>query len=110
MFWRWLETQRAVMTMASEIALDLGIRIESQHKMVDIAIGGRQKNLSMTIAKALTPPPVYEGPYQTVSKLYYPHSLETRGKQMRENVVIAPIPFHEVSNPAGGKTITIGNA
>ena len=95
--------------MASEIALDLQIGIETQHKNVEITVRNQHRNLSMQIEKSLTPIPEYEGPYSVVPRFYYAKALNTKGKQMTRNVSVEPIPISEVSNPAGGRTITIGS-
>lgn len=51
----------------------------------------------------------YEGDYEVVSKLYNPQTMETQGKVMAHDTVVKPIPIYEVSNPAGGMTVTIGD-
>ena len=57
----------------------------------------------------LTPPifPIYEGEY-TVTPHFYEQSLETKEKLMADDVTVEVIPAHEVTNPAGGLTVTIG--
>ena len=34
--------------------------------------------------------------------------LRTRNKVLSHDIVISPIPYHEVDNAAGGRTVTIG--
>ena len=57
----------------------------------------------------LTPPvhPSYDGPYE-VTPRFYEQVLETKEKLMIDDVTVDVIPVHEVTNPAGGITVTIG--
>ena len=57
----------------------------------------------------LTPPvhPSYDGPYE-VTPRFYEQTLETKNKLMTDDVTVEIIPAHEVTNPAGGLTVTIG--
>ena len=57
----------------------------------------------------LTPPvhPSYDGPYE-VTPRFYEQKLETKEKLMIDDVTVEVIPAHEVTNPAGGLTVTIG--
>lgn len=51
---------------------------------------------------------IYQGPYEatpTVSGLV----LETARKAMEQDVTIRPIPYYDVTNPVGGRTIYIAN-
>lgn len=51
--------------------------------------------------------PYYKGPYKTVPKVIK-QTLNTKNKSMSLDVTIESIPYSEVSNPEGGKTIIIG--
>lgn len=51
--------------------------------------------------------PYYEGPYKAIPKVIQ-QTLNTKNKSMALNVTIQSIPYSEVSNPEGGKTIIIG--
>lgn len=51
--------------------------------------------------------PYYEGAYQFVPKTTE-MIIPTKQKSMKEDLTIYQIPYKEVSNPEGGKTITIG--
>ena len=93
----------------AEIALDIQLSVESQHRDVEISVEQARKRVTMRIEKSTSPVPEYEGPYTAVSGLYYGTVLETEGRRMAANVNIEPIPIHEVSNPQGGVTVTIGN-
>lgn len=50
----------------------------------------------------------YTGRYQVVPMANVDQLLRTNNKVMEEDVVIEKIPYAEVSNTAGGKTVTIG--
>ena len=50
---------------------------------------------------------VYEGTY-TVTPKATTQTLETQNKLMQSNVVVEKIPYAEVSNSTGGKTVSIG--
>ncbi len=57
----------------------------------------------------LSPPiyPTYDGEY-SVTPRFYEQTLETREKLMIDDVTVEIIPAHEVTNPSGGLTVTIG--
>ena len=37
------------------------------------------------------------------------HDLPTRGKTLREDIVVHPIPYHTTTNEAGGYTVSIAS-
>lgn len=94
--------------MAAEIALDISMEVGSQHKEIEISVSKRRKYMTMSIAKSTTPYEQYAGPYTVDASFYYEKTLETGGKLMAQNVKVNTIPVYDVSNPQGGKTITIG--
>lgn len=51
--------------------------------------------------------PEYEGPYE-VTPHFYEQQLQTKSKLMTDDVTVEIIPAHEVTNPQGGLTVTIG--
>lgn len=53
-------------------------------------------------------PPIYDGTYTVTPKAYNAQILDTSGKLMENDVTVYKIPYNEVSNPTGGKTVTIG--
>ena len=55
----------------------------------------------------ITPYIPYEGPYEVIPD-FIDQTLETATKIMSDDVVVKEIPVAEVSNPAGGLTLTIG--
>ena len=50
--------------------------------------------------------PYYEGSYEVTPKAV-DQTLETRMKSMHDNVHVLEIPYSEVENPSGGKTVNI---
>lgn len=50
----------------------------------------------------------YTGRYQVIPMANVDQLLRTNNKVMEQDVVIEKIPYAEVSNTAGGKTVTIG--
>ena len=52
--------------------------------------------------------PPYTGDYEVTPTVGEETILQTKGKRMTDNVTVTGIPIAEVSNAAGGKTITIG--
>ena len=96
------------MRVAVEIALDIQLGVEEQHRAVEIAVSKRRKYMTMEISKSTTPAEEYPGPYTVQPRLYYGTVLETKGCLMRDDVGVEPIAMYEVSNPQGGRTVTIG--
>ena len=63
---------------------------------------------TVTIPRVIVEPyDEYEGPYNVVPR-FREQVLETRDKLMINDVTVEIIPAHEVTNPAGGLTVTIG--
>lgn len=52
-------------------------------------------------------PDYYEGDYEVIP-MFTDQVLTTQNKTMKEDFTIKEIPVAEVSNPAGGLTLTIG--
>nr|DAM59831.1 MAG TPA: hypothetical protein [Caudoviricetes sp.] len=53
--------------------------------------------------------PTYEGEYEVTPRVDEPVVLHTKAKRMNDDVTVKKIPQYEVSNAAGGKTLTIGD-
>lgn len=53
--------------------------------------------------------PDYEGAYEVTPQVDEPVVLHTKAKRMKDDVTVKKIPQYEVSNAAGGKTLTIGD-
>lgn len=51
--------------------------------------------------------PDYEGEYE-IRPAVYAQELETSAKRMKQNLLVQKIPYAEVTNIAGGTTVTIG--
>lgn len=51
--------------------------------------------------------PAYTGSYNVIPKVKS-QKLETKNKSMTNDINVEKIPYSEVSNPEGGKTIVIG--
>ena len=51
--------------------------------------------------------PDYDGEYVVTPKAREDQILETKGKQMAENVTVKEIPVYRVSNNSGGQTVYI---
>lgn len=50
----------------------------------------------------------YNGEYDVTPLPTVSQILGTRNKVLKHDIVIEPIPYHEVDNYAGGRTVTIG--
>lgn len=61
-----------------------------------------------TLAKNAYDPLPYNGAYEVVSKIDYDDTLDTAKKYLTQNIIVKAIPYAEVSNDSGGKTVTIG--
>lgn len=97
------------MTAMSDIALDIQMEIGGQDRTMEISVNRRRKYMTMAVEKSTTPYPEYDGPYNVEPRFFTGHTLETRNKAMTDNVTVEPIRIYEVSNPAGGITVTIGS-
>lgn len=51
---------------------------------------------------------IYSGQYNVSPLPSVEQILRTKGQILTEDIVIAPIPYYEVSNEAGGITVSIG--
>lgn len=60
------------------------------------------------LAKNVYDPLPYNGEYEVVSKIDYDDTLDTAKKYLTQNIIVKAIPYAEVSNDSGGKTVTIG--
>ena len=88
-------------------ALYLDVSIQTDN-YIDIAIASNQTALDFTIeGSSESRLPYYEGSYE-VDPRKIQQILETANKSMENDVVINPIFYSEVENPAGGNTVYIG--
>lgn len=85
---------------------DLELKIQHEIPLdVDLSIEGQ---LELTISEGSgSPLPYYDGSYQIVPRKIE-QVLDTKNKSMRDDVVVDPINYAEVTNPQGGLTATIG--
>ena len=93
--------------MASE-ALDIQIAVSRETHNVSINVERNWRTVEFDIDKGGEYHLPYDGPYEVDASLYYDKVLDTYGRNMSEDVKVNKIPVLEVSNPQGGKTITIG--
>ena len=98
-----------MIAMATNAALDISMAVASQDKEMEISVSHRRKYMTLSIEKSTTPLPDYEGPYEVESKLYYGQILQTKNKRMAANMTVNPVSIQSVSNPQGGRTVTIGS-
>lgn len=98
-----------MITMATNAALDISIAVTSQNREMEIGVSHRRKYMTLSVEKSTTPLPDYEGPYEAESKLYYSQILQTKDKRMAANMIVNPVSIQSVSNPQGGRTVTIGS-
>ena len=61
-----------------------------------------------TLVKNAYDPIDYTGEYEVISKVNEDETLDTAKKYLRNNIVVKAIPYAEVSNESGGRTVTIG--
>lgn len=65
-------------------------------------------SLHGSLAKNVYDPVPYTGEYEVVSKIDYDETLDTAKKYLSRNIIVKSIPYAEVSNESGGRTVTIG--
>lgn len=75
---------------------------------LDITIETMEQELELELETPGYVPPTYEGPY-TVTPDFTNQVLETAEKMMSDDVIVNEIPVAEVTNPAGGLTLTVGS-
>ena len=98
----------AVMRVNKEIALDIRISLETHSQNIQMAVNRDSPEIRFKIDKGSTPLDPYEGEYEFTPILYDERVLNTAQKAMRQDVILHPITIQEVSNPKGGRTVTIG--
>ena len=74
---------------------------------LDITIETITDELELELDSSGVIPEPYEGPY-TVTPVFRDQVLETTDLLMTDDITVKEIPVAEVSNPAGGVTLTIG--
>ena len=90
----------------------ISVQFNQTNQKLAVEFNSNKKNFGMSF-QALQPitarPEVdyYEGGYEVVPKATA-QRLETKDKYLTDNVEIKEIPFANVTNNAGGITVTIG--
>lgn len=70
-------------------------------------VAASQADLTLDVSDGVASP-VYGGPYIVTPLAWQWTNLPTTGKRMDADIDVEPIPYLLTSNPAGGKTATIG--
>lgn len=75
---------------------------------VDISVASETEEVEITVSDGSGGRlPTYEGDYSVTPKVSE-IVLPTKNKSMTDDVTVFQIPYHEVENPSGGLTVTIG--
>lgn len=93
----------AVVIDGGEIQLDNVI--DGGELYINICIDGGELGVFYDSGEGVAP--VYRGPYE-IEPLFEDITLDTNGKLMNRDVIVREIYVGRVTNPSGGKTITIG--
>ena len=76
---------------------------------LDVTINANNMSLDFNITDGAGGKlPTYDGEYEVRPKPFLDQVLETKNKSMLDNVTVFEIPYSEVENPGGGKTVNIG--
>lgn len=73
------------------------VKVSTGHKVI-VKVKAEIGNVSV---------PVYSGEYEVIPRTSTDVVLKTSGMKMKENITVKPVPFFEVENPQGGKSIFI---
>lgn len=77
-------------------------------KPIDISIETNEMQLEFGIEEGSGGKlPTYDGEYTITPKPFEEQVLETKNKSLVEDVTVLEIPYSEVTNPEGGKTVNI---
>ena len=88
--------------------IDLDITIETLVQELELELESAGGELELELESPGYIPPMYEGPYM-VTPDFTSQVLETAEKMMSDDVIVDEIPVAEVTNPAGGLTLTVGS-
>lgn len=75
---------------------------------LDISIATNEMLLEIGMEAGGGKLPTYDGEYVVTPKPFIEQVLETKNKSLVEDVTVLEIPYSEVANPEGGKTVNIG--
>ena len=78
------------------------------HSTLEASVSPQNGKLIGYIARNAHDALDYTGEYEAVSKIDEDQVLETAKRYLSKNIVVKAIPYAEVSNLFGGKTVTIG--
>lgn len=94
------------------IALTIEVR-NAQKQSVDVGVANaptQEVNVKQDtiIVPVYKDAPLYEGEYEVTPKVTE-QVIPTKDKLLKEDMIVNSIPFFNVSNTSGGKTVYIGN-
>ena len=87
---------------------DLDIRVENIQEEIELELVMDVSELELELDSSGYIPETYDGPYEVIPD-FEDQVLETEDLLMSDDVVVKEIPVAEVSNPAGGLTLTVGS-
>lgn len=87
---------------------DLDIRVENIQEEIELELVMDVSELELELDSSGYIPETYDGPYE-VTPDFEDQVLETEDLLMSDDVIVKEIPVAEVTNPAGGLTLTIGS-
>lgn len=93
-----------------EVFIDLDIDVELGESIdLDLLETNDEINLEVTDVVVIHQGvlPYFEGPYILYPKVSE-QMIDTKDKSMSDDVTVKSIPYSEVDNPYGGKTVIIG--
>lgn len=85
------------------VSIDQVLHTKDKYLNQDIIIEGTQPTEVSADSYS-----VYTGRYEVTPMLNLEQILRTKNKILEDDIVIQQIPYHEVDNQAGGRTVTIG--
>ena len=76
---------------------------------IGVQVSGEKQKISGTVStrSGSSSLPWYDGPYR-ITSAFHLQTLNTKLKIMKDDINVDPMPYSEVSNPAGGLTVNIG--
>lgn len=84
--------------------------VRTKDPKIGVSVSGDEKQkISGTVStrSGSSALPWYDGPYR-ITSAFHLQTLNTKLKIMKEDINVDPMPYSEVSNPAGGLTVNIG--
>ena len=87
------------------VVLEIGTEAEIPLMITDETEACLEMGTELIISGVI---PEYDGPCEVTPKINAEQTLRTRDMRMPDDVTVHQITVAEVSNPQGGKTVTIG--